>query len=164
LTTCADGETAATKLASEACKAAAAANPEFINTILIPQLDQDNQPGSWWIMKDASGSSGVGMTVEYHFDQEYYDKLVEQKFYDVKTNEQDSDVKLAYEESEWAVMHEIFMLEAFNDALSPVEFDWGMTRWWEFELTIRFYLELVPARSEPFKVIAREVFFFPPHF
>ena len=111
-------------------------------------------------MKSAGGSSGVGMTIEYHFDSEYYDKMIEQKFYEVKTNEQNSDVKLAYEESEWAVMHQIYMLESYNDAYTPVEKDWGLARWFEFELTIRFYLELVPFRSEPFKVVAREVYSF----
>jgi len=35
-----------------------------------------------------------------------------------------------------------------------------MTNWWEFELTMRFYLELTPAKTNPFTIIPREVIIF----
>lgn len=136
LNTCEDGETLATKLGSDACKAAAAANDLFINTLEIPETNQDGGTGSWWIMKKATGgSSGIAMTVVYHFDYSVYDKLIKDKFYAINTRGDElGDGEFAYEESKWAFLHEIFMLEVYNEDVDPVAFDWGLTRWWEFEV------------------------------
>ena len=78
------------------------------------------------------------MVIEYHFDLEFYDKMIKEEFYALETvNDNRFDGKFSYEQSKWAFIHEIFMLQAVDEAVTPPEFWWGLSKWWEFEMTVR---------------------------
>jgi hypothetical protein len=91
-------------------------------------------------MKTASGEEdpGVKMVIEYHFDLEFYDKMIKDQFYALETKGDGRfDGKFSYEQSKWAFLHEVFILQGVDEAVTPTEFWWGMSRWWEFDLTVR---------------------------
>ena len=88
---------------------------------------------------------------------EVYDRMIKDKFYALNTvNDGRNDGKFSYEESKWyliflfpfvyplrAWIHEVFILQSFDKDVTPNEFGWGLSRWWEFEMMIRYLYSLL---------------------
>lgn len=61
-------------------------------------------------MKTASGSSGVAMTISYHFNYEFYDEMLTDFYVRNTGGDSEGDANFAYEETTWAFIHMVYIL------------------------------------------------------